>query len=202
MELPTYLRPVFGALATDRVRHVGDPVAVVIAESRAVAEDGCDAVDVDYEPLGCGGDDRTGARSVDPADLRRRPVERLLFRVSVSSAISAAAFAAARTGRDHVAAPPAGRPGADGGPRRPRRLRRRHRRADLLRASHQSPHNLPVQPRDDAARAPGRPSAGDRAGCRWRLRPKGGLPRGHGGLRSVQAAADGRSSGSRIGSRT
>jgi carbon-monoxide dehydrogenase large subunit len=51
MELPGYQRPVFGALATDRVRHVGDPVAVVIAESRASAEDACDAVEVDYEPM-------------------------------------------------------------------------------------------------------------------------------------------------------
>lgn len=51
VDLPGYLRPVFAPLATDRVRYVGDPVAVVIAESRAVAEDACDAVDVDYEPL-------------------------------------------------------------------------------------------------------------------------------------------------------
>lgn len=51
-ELPGYLRPVFGALAADRVRHVGDPVAVAIAESRAAAEDACDGVDVDYESIG------------------------------------------------------------------------------------------------------------------------------------------------------
>lgn len=43
--------PVFYPLATDRVRHVGDPVAVVIAESRYLAEDGAELVDVDYEPL-------------------------------------------------------------------------------------------------------------------------------------------------------
>ena len=30
-----YLRPVFTALASDRVRHVGDPVAIVVAETRA-----------------------------------------------------------------------------------------------------------------------------------------------------------------------
>lgn len=51
VDLPGYLRPVFAALATDRVRYVGDPVAVVIAQSRAIAEDACDTVDVDYEPL-------------------------------------------------------------------------------------------------------------------------------------------------------
>lgn len=38
-------------LARDYVRYVGEPVAVVVAESRYVAEDGCDLVDVDYEPL-------------------------------------------------------------------------------------------------------------------------------------------------------
>lgn len=43
--------PVFYPLATDRVRHVGDPVAVVIAESRYLAEDGAELVDAGYEPL-------------------------------------------------------------------------------------------------------------------------------------------------------
>jgi carbon-monoxide dehydrogenase large subunit len=38
-------------LATDRVRHVGDPVAVVIAEDAYSAADGVSAVSVDYEPL-------------------------------------------------------------------------------------------------------------------------------------------------------
>jgi carbon-monoxide dehydrogenase large subunit len=63
-DLPDWLRPLAihappGArypahvdpLARDVVRYVGDPVAVVIATSRAVAEDGCDLIDVDYEPL-------------------------------------------------------------------------------------------------------------------------------------------------------
>ncbi len=38
-------------LADDRVRFAGDPIAVVIATSRAAAEDGADAVEVDIEPL-------------------------------------------------------------------------------------------------------------------------------------------------------
>jgi 2-furoyl-CoA dehydrogenase large subunit len=37
--------------ATDRVRFVGEPVAVVVANSRHVAEDAAERVDVDYEPL-------------------------------------------------------------------------------------------------------------------------------------------------------
>src|SRR5262249_17393903 len=38
-------------LARDKVRYVGDPVAVVVAEDRYRAEDGADAVIVHYEPL-------------------------------------------------------------------------------------------------------------------------------------------------------
>lgn len=38
-------------LAVDTVRYVGEPVALVAAESRAQAEDALDAIRVDYEPL-------------------------------------------------------------------------------------------------------------------------------------------------------
>ncbi|MCC6180129.1 MAG: xanthine dehydrogenase family protein molybdopterin-binding subunit [Chloroflexi bacterium] len=43
--------PPRGPLATDKVRYVGDPVAVVIAEDRYVARDAAMLVQVDYEPL-------------------------------------------------------------------------------------------------------------------------------------------------------
>ena len=39
------------ALARDRVRHVGEPVAVVLAETLAQARDAAELVQVDYEPL-------------------------------------------------------------------------------------------------------------------------------------------------------
>jgi len=38
-------------LAEGKVRFVGDPVALVIADSRSIAEDAVDLVEVDYEPL-------------------------------------------------------------------------------------------------------------------------------------------------------
>lgn len=38
-------------IATDRVRYVGEPVAVVVAESRYLAEDAVDLIEVDYRPL-------------------------------------------------------------------------------------------------------------------------------------------------------
>ncbi|HLN10160.1 MAG TPA: molybdopterin cofactor-binding domain-containing protein [Xanthobacteraceae bacterium] len=37
--------------AIDRVRHVGETVAVVVADSRYLAEDACELIDVDYGPL-------------------------------------------------------------------------------------------------------------------------------------------------------
>jgi carbon-monoxide dehydrogenase large subunit len=43
--------PAHRGLAVDRARHVGDPVAIVIAETQAQAEDAADLVRVDYEPL-------------------------------------------------------------------------------------------------------------------------------------------------------
>ncbi len=39
------------ALPLDKARHVGDPVAVVVAKTRYSAEDGVDAIEVDWEPL-------------------------------------------------------------------------------------------------------------------------------------------------------
>src|SRR5262244_3862703 len=43
--------PEFTLLATGKVRFAGDPVAVVIAESRYIAEDGCELVEVEYDDL-------------------------------------------------------------------------------------------------------------------------------------------------------
>ena len=38
-------------LARDRVRYVGEPLAAVVASSRYTAEDACELVEVDYDPL-------------------------------------------------------------------------------------------------------------------------------------------------------
>jgi carbon-monoxide dehydrogenase large subunit len=47
-EAGTRRRPL---LPRDRVRYVGEPVAAVVASSRYAAEDACDLIEVDYEPL-------------------------------------------------------------------------------------------------------------------------------------------------------
>ncbi len=44
-------KPEYTLLATGKVRFAGDPVAVVVAESRYLAEDGCELVEVDYADL-------------------------------------------------------------------------------------------------------------------------------------------------------
>ena len=47
-QMPETPRP---PLAEGEVRFVGDPVALVVAESRYLAEDAAELVEVDYEPL-------------------------------------------------------------------------------------------------------------------------------------------------------
>src|SRR5271169_4750861 len=39
------------SLAVERVRYVGEPVALVVAESRYIAEDAAELVAIDYAPL-------------------------------------------------------------------------------------------------------------------------------------------------------
>lgn len=55
------------ALARDRVRHVGDPVAFVIADTQAQAVDAAELVAVDYEPLAAVAVTRDALRAGAPA---------------------------------------------------------------------------------------------------------------------------------------
>src|SRR5207245_8114121 len=48
---PPMAEPLRWALARETVRHVGEPVAAVFAESRLLAEDAAERVAVDYEIL-------------------------------------------------------------------------------------------------------------------------------------------------------
>jgi aerobic carbon-monoxide dehydrogenase large subunit len=60
-------------LAVDKVRHVGDPVAVVIADSVAHASEAVDAVLVDYEPLDAVADVGAALRDGAPAVWNEHP---------------------------------------------------------------------------------------------------------------------------------
>src|SRR5258708_39676385 len=53
-------------LARDKVRHVGEPLAVVIAESRQVAEDALADIAADIEPLPAGVDVGTALDATSP----------------------------------------------------------------------------------------------------------------------------------------
>ncbi|MBO0746432.1 MAG: xanthine dehydrogenase family protein molybdopterin-binding subunit, partial [Candidatus Dormibacteraeota bacterium] len=57
---------VFRCLAQDKVRYVGEGVAAVVAESRYLAEDACDLIEVDYEPLPAVVDPEQAARPDAP----------------------------------------------------------------------------------------------------------------------------------------
>jgi carbon-monoxide dehydrogenase large subunit len=56
-------QPLHSCLATDKVRLVGDPVAIVVAESRYLAEDAAELIEVDYEELPAV---MTAAQALDP----------------------------------------------------------------------------------------------------------------------------------------
>jgi len=49
--MPGMKTPSFHALATDKVRFIGDPMALVVAETRYIAEDACELVIENCEPL-------------------------------------------------------------------------------------------------------------------------------------------------------
>ena len=57
------MRPAFLHLAVDKVRFVGEAVAVVVAESRYIAEDALEHLIVEYDPLDtcCGSTGRENA---------------------------------------------------------------------------------------------------------------------------------------------
>ena len=61
------------ALVIDRVRYVGDPVAMVIADSLPQAKDAAELVEVDYKPLSAVTSVADAARPDAPRVWRRTP---------------------------------------------------------------------------------------------------------------------------------
>jgi carbon-monoxide dehydrogenase large subunit len=57
-----YLQPI---IAHKKVRYVGEPIAIVVADSRALAEDALEKIEVDIEPLGAVADWRTAEQNSD-----------------------------------------------------------------------------------------------------------------------------------------
>jgi carbon-monoxide dehydrogenase large subunit len=81
-------------LARDRVRYSGDPVAVVVAESRYAAEDAAALIDVEYEPLPALLDAREAAAG-SAAALFADTDGNVAAEIDVSSGDVEAAFASA-----------------------------------------------------------------------------------------------------------
>ena len=61
------------ALAHDEVVHVGEPVAIVVADSRYIAEDAAALVEVDYDPLPAVSDCRAALAADAPRVHRNAP---------------------------------------------------------------------------------------------------------------------------------
>ncbi len=82
-------------LASDRVRYVGDPVAIVVAETRQLARDAADAVFLDVEPLPAVTDAREAAAPGAPVIHDEAPGNVVLDFHFGDAAAVAAAFASA-----------------------------------------------------------------------------------------------------------
>ena len=135
--------PAHGALATDRVRFVGEPLALVVATSRAVAEDAAELLVVDIEPL------PRACRRSTPRSIRRRArgcstsvPGNVIWSGGQSWGDVDAAFAtAAHVVRetfvqDRHTSVPHGVPGGPG------RVRRRAAARSTYTISHQNPHAM------------------------------------------------------------
>ncbi|HWO42080.1 MAG TPA: xanthine dehydrogenase family protein molybdopterin-binding subunit [Candidatus Eisenbacteria bacterium] len=91
--IPGLARSQQAPLATTKVRYVGDPVAVVVAENRYLAEDALEMVDVEYEPLSAVVDTY---RSIQPGapQLHESTPDNVAANFQVEVGDVAAAFAA------------------------------------------------------------------------------------------------------------
>ena len=96
---PSIIRAVFRPLATDRVRYVGDPIALIVAESRYVAEDARELIAVEYDVL-------DAVASIEQAEDPTRPIlfddigSNLLYSETMQFGDPDAAFVGARVVRE------------------------------------------------------------------------------------------------------
>ena len=163
------IEPPHPPLVIDRVRHVGDQVAVVIAETCAQAREAAELIQVDYveEPA-----------AIDPAEALK-PGSAQVWPEAPGQSLLRLASRRPRRGRrglrqgdaDRQARPdqqPA-RPQRDGAARRDRRVQPRDRRIHALHDEPEPACDPAVDGRLCAAH-PGSAAAGRRARCRRRLR--------------------------------
>ena len=85
------------SLAVERVRYVGEPVALVVADTRYLAEDAADLVRVDYEPLAAVIDPQAAREKSAPLrDIEAKSIEISVLRNATAATKSAFERADAR----------------------------------------------------------------------------------------------------------
>ena len=84
-------------LVRDEVCYVGDPIAVVVAESRAIAEDAAQCVKIEFEPLPAVADMRA-AIAPDAPPVHRRVAGNILAEYAISYGDCERALAPPTTG--------------------------------------------------------------------------------------------------------
>jgi len=97
---PDLLPVVHTALASDRVRFVGDPVVLVVADTRAAAEDAAERVEIDIDPLPPVADADAGRAADGPVlwpELGTNVVHHQHHRIGDTEAALAAADLVVRT---------------------------------------------------------------------------------------------------------
>ena len=94
--IPSVVRgaPPYFPFAIERARYAGEPVAVVVAESRYLAEDACELIEVDWEPLPAAAD-LDQARATDAPLLHEKAASNVISRRSFRYGDPERAFAAA-----------------------------------------------------------------------------------------------------------
>lgn len=95
--VPGLYTPLYHALSAHKVRHVGDPVALVLAETRHLAEDALELIEVEYEALPSVAS-IGGALRADAPSLWEKAEGNVLFERTDTHGDVDAVFAAA----DHV----------------------------------------------------------------------------------------------------
>jgi 2-furoyl-CoA dehydrogenase large subunit len=84
----------FYPIAIDRVRYVGEPVAVVVAQTRYLAEDACDLIELEYETLPAAAD-LEAAIAADAPVIHEKAGSNIVNRRTFRYGDPEAAFAAA-----------------------------------------------------------------------------------------------------------
>ena len=128
-------------IATTKVRYVGDPVAVVVAENRYLAEDALELIDVEYHPLGAVTDARASMQPGAP-QLHDATPNNIAANFQVNVGEVDAAFAALRSDLRRRLFDPAPFRRAAGESRPGRRVGRRPRLSNHVGTDQDDPHQL------------------------------------------------------------